>query len=284
MRTIIIKIFLSTIILLLQISYVIASGLETKGMGGRARGMGFAMVSISNDWTSVHYNPASIGTENIFGAEYEFFTGSFDSSQSLRNLSILNANVMRGDFIDFIGDEPISFNKKKIESDIHFGAFGTIFNINRFSFGIGMYGSGSGTAWEDSIYSAIGDLVNAEVSFINGSLNIPLAIAYSLTTKLSIGYTFGLHYGLLTYENSKIRNGIIPYTSKNVQDTNGIGISSNFGILWKIKENLNLGFVFKLPYNIRRKGNTEIEQSLLQLHAKTDTTIDMNYPLRLVIG
>jgi long-subunit fatty acid transport protein len=273
-------------IIILCPAFCFGSGLETKGIGARARGMGFAMVSIPDDWSSIHYNPANIGmlAQNTFGSEYEFFTGGLESTESLRNLPSDLANPWKGDFIDFIGDEPASFNKNKISSDIHFGAFGFIFKKDNFSYGFGIYGSGSGTEWSDSISSTIGDTIDAKVSFINASLNIPFAFAYRISDKVSAGISLGVHWGLLTVENKKQRTGYIPYLSKTVQDTQGTSLSYDIGCLWKLTDKLNFGAVLKLPYTFRKSGTTETQFSLMQLNAESDTTIDMRYPLRLAFG
>ncbi|MGA1825933.1 MAG: OmpP1/FadL family transporter [bacterium] len=263
------------------------AGLESKGIGTRGRGMGFAMVAIPGYWAAIHYNPACVQTDerSIFGFEYEYFTGSLESTASLRNLSVAQANPRRGDFIDFIGDEPAAFKKKSISSTIHFGALGYIFVQNNVSWGIGFYGSGSGTKWQDAIVtSSTGDTITAKVAFTNCSLNIPLAFSYRASPVLSFGATLGMYWGLLTYENQKIRIGQIPYVSKTIQDTAGVGLGVDVGALWRAKPNLNFGLVFKLPYTFRKSGDTEIEQSLSSLSAVSDTTVDMRYPLRIALG
>lgn len=248
--------------------------------------MGFAMTAITDEWSAVFYNPASIGmaAKNIFGVEYEFFTGRIESSKSLRNLSAAEAQPAQGDFIDFIGDEPSSFTKNNIDSEIHFGALGCIIKRNRFSYGFGVYGSGSGTAWDDTAVSFSGDPINAEVSYINGSLNIPLVIAYRFSSTLSLGLTLGINWGLLKYTIVKNRSGAIPYTFKTVQDTAGLGISKDIGVLWKASEDVNIGFVLKLPYTFKKTGETQIVHSLAQINAKNNTTVYMRYPFRASLG
>lgn len=263
-----------------------ASGLESKGIGARARGMGFAMIAVTGDWSAIYYNPASAGMfdENTFGIEYEYFSGSIDSSESLRNLSINDANSARGDFIDFIGDEPFAFTKKNIDSDIHFGALGCIFKREKFSYGIGLYGSGSGTTWKDEMLSHTGDPLKGEVSFVNGALNIPMILSYRFLPELSLGFTLGFHWGLLKYKTQKIRTGNIPYTFKTVHNTDGIGINTDVGLLWKATENVNIGIVLKFPYTFKKTGETHIEQSLSEINVSSDTTIYMHYPFRTSLG
>ena len=91
--------FLILISLFLYSSKASASGLESKGIGARAKGMGFSMVAVTDDWSAIYYNPASVVMidQNTFGTEYLFFTGSIDSSESLRNLPFGQANPGRGD-------------------------------------------------------------------------------------------------------------------------------------------------------------------------------------------
>jgi long-chain fatty acid transport protein len=263
-----------------------ASGLESKGLGSRARGMGFAMIALADDWTAVHFNPAGLARapEHQFGCEYEFFTGSIDSTASLRNLPPETANAYRGDLVDFIGDEPRSFGEKSVDSDIHFGALGFLRKTERFTWGFGMYGSGSGTAWEDTLLTGIGDTVDAEIAFTNGSMNMPLSFAWRAGPRLDLGATLGIHWGLLTVENKKVRSGNVPYVSETVQDTQGFGLGLDLGIRWKANDRLDLGAVVKLPYTFRKKGDTEITQSLYPLRAESNTTVDMDYPLRIGLG
>lgn len=248
--------------------------------------MGFAMASIDNNWSSVHYNPAAIIIENknLFGGEYLFFTGGLESTSSLRNLPAASANPWKGDFVDFIGDEPGTFSKKSIKSDIHFGALGCISKKDKIFYGFGIYGSGSGTEWKDSLTSYTGDYIEAKINFINGSMKIPIVFAYELYDNLSLGASMGIHWGLLKVENQKLRTGHVPYISKTVQDTEGAGVSPDIGLLWKINPGLNFGAAVKFPYTFRKKGSTETEFSLISLNAESDTTVDMRYPLRIVLG
>jgi len=269
---------------------VFGSGLETNGIGARARSMGFAMVGMADDWSVIHYNPAgpAMIKGRMVGGEYEFFTGGMSSTASLRNLPPGAGDPWRNDFTDpTFGGEPSSFNKKDISSNIHFGALGYVSGGKKFGWGIGLYGSGSGTAWEDRIYAG-SDTIDAEISFTNGSANMPVVLAWRVNPELALGATFGFHWGLLTTKNLKIRYGAgVSYTMDSEQDTQGFALGVDLGLLWKVRENLSLGAVVKLPYTFRKEGETKIHQSLLPpfpLIAKTDTTVDMEYPLRIALG
>lgn len=262
------------------------SGLESNGIGARARGMGFAMIGMADDWTVVHYNPAGAAMidGSLFGAEYEYFTGGMSSSDSLRNLTLGLGDSRRGDFFDPAGDEPAAFGEKKIGSDIHFGAFGYVDGGDTFAWGIGLYGSGSGTAWEDKGSSLGGDSIKAEIAYTNGSGNVPVVLAWKLQDNLSVGVTLGLHWGLLTVENNKQRSGLFSYTMDFMQETEGIALGIDLGVMWQPREDLSLGAVIKLPYTFRKTGESETELSLLPLIASSDTTVDMKYPLRIALG
>jgi len=280
----------SIIIVIWGGSVAFGSGLESNGIGARGRSMGFAMVGMADDWTVIHYNPAGAAMVNgrMFGGEYEFFTGGMSSTASLRNLPPGVGDPWRSDFIDPTGGfEPSSFNKKDLSSDIHFGALGYVSGGKKFAWGIGLYGSGSGTAWEDRIH-ADQDTIDAEISFTNGSANIPVILAWRVNPELALGVTFGLHWGMLTTQNTKNRTGVgFSYTMDSEQDTQGFALGVDVGAMWKAKDDLSLGAVIKLPYTFRKKGETKINQSLLPpfpLTMTTDTTVDMKYPLRIALG
>ena len=281
---------LSMIIVMCGASIVFGSGLESNGIGARSRSMGFAMVGMADDWSVIYYNPAGAAMIDgrVLGGEYEFFTGGMSSTASLRNLPPGAGDGWRSDFTDPSGGlEPSSFKEKSIGSDIHFGALGYVSGGGKFGWGIGLHGSGSGTAWEDSM--RVGpDTINAKVAYTNGSANIPVVLAWRVKPELALGVTFGLHWGMLTTENTKQRSGIgFPYIMDSTQDTQGIALGIDVGLMWKAREDLSLGAVVKLPYTFRKKGDTEIDQSLLPpypLTARTDTTVDMEYPLRIALG
>ena len=132
------------------------------------------------------------------------------------------------------------------------------------------------------------DTIDAKIAYTNGSANMPVVLAWRVKPELALGVTFGLHWGLLTTENTKQRSGIgFPYIMDSTQDTQGIALGIDVGLMWKAREDLSLGAVIKLPYTFRKKGDTEIDQSLLPpypLTARTDTTVDMEYPLRIALG
>jgi len=271
-------------------SVAFGSGLESNGIGARSRSMGFAMVGMADDWSVVFFNPAGAAMVNsrIFGGEYEFFTGGMHSTASLRNLPPGSGDGWRGDFTDPTGGfEPSSFDEKQISSDIHFGALGYVSRRDKFGWGIGFHGSGSGTAWKDSL-NAGPDRINAEVAFTNGSANIPVTFAWRVRPELALGVTLGLHWGMLTTENTKERTGPgFPYIMDSTQDTQGMSLGVDVGLMWKAREDLSLGAVVKLPYTFRKTGHTEMNQSLLPpfpLWTRTDTTVDMDYPLRIALG
>ncbi len=262
-------------------SFVCGGGLETKGFGARGRSMGFALVAIADDWTSIYYNPAGIGKikGSQFGCEYEFFTGSLDCTESLRNLAS-GGDPARGDWTDPVGDE-FDFNEDSIGSDIHFGSFGFIYGGETFGWGIGLYGSGSGTAWEDDTGSLAGDSIEALVRYTNGSANIPVSFGWEVTPEVALGCTLGIHWGLLKIENTKERTGVVSYTQDFTQDTQGIALSLDAGVLWKIRDDLDFGAVIRFPYNFRKSGDTDLD---VGLQFSSDTTVDMWYPLRVTVG
>jgi len=252
--------------------------------------MGFAMVAMADDWSVIYYNPAGAAMVDgrVLGGEYLYFTGGMSSSASLRNLPPEAGDGWRSDFTDPTGGmEPSSFSKKSIGSDIHFGALGYVSGRDRFGWGIGLYGSGSGTAWEDRMPVGT-DTIDAEIAYTNGSANMPVVLAWRATPELALGVTLGLHWGMLTTENTKTRIGAgFPYTMDSTQDTHGIALGIDVGLMWKAREDLSLGAVIKLPYTFRKEGDTEINQSLIPpfpLTVKTDTTVDMKYPLRVSLG
>ncbi len=280
-----IAVLLAFVIVLAATGTTVGSGTESSGLGARGRAMGYAMVAIADDWTAIHYNPAGITQTKgkVFGIEYGLFSGGMYSSESLRNLAE-GGNPARSDFIDPIGDEPRTFGKDSIVATINNVSFGYVSAREDIAFGIGLYGSGSGTGWDDSITTAGGDTIEAEIHFLNASINMPLVMAYRVSPRVSVGMRVAVHYGLLDVDNNKYRTGAIPYTMAFSQDTEGIGVSADSGVLWQVTDAVSAGLVLKLPYSYKREGETVVDQSLLPLTAKRDTTIKTSQPTRIAAG
>ena len=266
---------------------VLGSGLESGGIGARGRAMGSAMIAVADDWTAVSYNPA--GLVQIQGSQWalvcNFFSGGMESTESLRNLPVFsNPDPARGDFIDPIGDEPRSFNENSVGADITSGEFGYASGKGRFAFGVGFYGSGAGSGWDDGIQTSSGDDISAEISFVNASVNVPLALAYRVADNLSLGVTVALRYGLLDADINKVREGTTGYSMKTSQETDGFGISADVGALWSVSRVVSLGAVARLPYTIEKTGETTVENSLAPLSVSSGTTVREHIPLRLGVG
>jgi long-subunit fatty acid transport protein len=70
----------------------------------------------------------------------------------------------------------------------------------------------------------------------------------------------------------------------STQDTQGTAFGIDFGVLWKVRDDVSLGAVLKFPYTFRKSGETGTEQSLSALTHKTHTIVKMKYPFRIALG
>ena len=275
--------------MLVPVRVVEASGLEPYGGGSRGRAMGYAMVAVADDWTASYYNPAGLTqiSDRTLGLGYELFIGGMNSTESLRNLKLsAGANPMRGDFIvpETLFDEPATFDEKSVGATINAGEFGYTASWDKLAFGVVLYGSGSGTSWEDSIMAGT-DVIGAEISFENVALSMPLAVAYKTTENLSLGLSLGVRYGVLDVKSSKIRTGATsPYTMVTEQNTGGFAVGVDIGALWKPAANLSIGGVLRLPYTFDKSGDTKINNTVYSLNVSSDMTVEESYPLRATFG
>ncbi len=262
------------------------SGLELSGMGPRGRAMGYAMVAIADDWTALHYNPAGIvqikGAQT--GAEFGLMIGRVTSTQSLRNLGIAAANPLRGDIIALRLDEPSSFNEDTVRGEITGGALGYVYGGQRLAFGVGVYGSGAASSWEDTIGTLSGDILTADISFANTSIDVPIAVAYEVSDGLSFGLCIGLHKAMFEADNNKYRTGLDPYVLAMTQDTDGFGVSADLGVLWQANDRFAVGAVMKFPYTREASGWTRAEVSDAALAVSVDTDVEIDYPARFALG
>ena len=52
--------FISLLLIAIAPPHVVASGLETSGIGARGRSMGYSLAAVADDWSSLYYNPAGL--------------------------------------------------------------------------------------------------------------------------------------------------------------------------------------------------------------------------------
>lgn len=264
-----------------------SSGLETSGIGGRGRSMGYALTAIADGWSALYYNPAGLShlvtTQNA--CTYEIFYGTNTSSSSLQNLGISQSpDPYRGDFLDPIGDEPSTFSRKNVGSVVHAGEFGWGRGNGRFGWALGLFGSGAGSTWDDSISTSSGDDLDAEISYENISINVPVGAGMRITDRFSFGGAVTLRYGLLNARYGKTRQGALPYRLLTDQRTSGLAMSADLGFSYDLSGDLSLGAVWRMPYRVRKRGDTTIENSLLPLSHSSSTDVTEEIPSRYSLG
>lgn len=268
----------------------LGSGLETNGIGARGRAMGYALVAAADDWSAVHYNPANLtrAGRSHEACVYEYFRGSSDATESLRNLPPAEGpDPSRGDFVDLVGDEPRSFGQKEVSAEVHAGEAGYAGRLGPLAVGLGLYGSGAGSRWDDDVTTASGDEVDARVSYTNAAVNLPLAVAYEAAPGVSVGAAAGLRLGVLDAEVSKKRSGGVPYRLSSELETRGFGVGLDLGVSWAPAPGLVLGAVARLPYTLRKKGRIEVRNTLAPPpydSLESDTEVHEDIPLRLAAG
>lgn len=267
------------IALLLFCSSVFASGFQTSGIGGKARGMGGAFRAVADDWTAAYYNPAG----------YAFFADNqlgFSQGFSHPRLELTPQNSTSYDI--GVYDE-LLYNRHEILSmpaggfAVRLPLFGEIvWGLSGFQ---PFDNNVTWTVWEpDAAYNnTIG--ANFPKDQIKADIDV---VAFQMTTARSFSndrFAVGLGIQLLKVNiwtrdfivrpnpewNNRPKDFVAEFTN-NEGDAWGFGL--NIGLMYKVNEKFNIALTATLPTEIDIEG-TATQQYVMPSANATDTTLFM---------
>lgn len=245
-----------------------AGGLEGKGIGSRQIGMGSASIGVADDWASIYWNPAGLafldGSE--MALELHMIFTEQRTSASLKNIdNPLEAEFLEGDFVKFgatAGVEPDRFGNTTMPAIIPTPDFVWYKNFGHYTIATGLYGSsGTGARWDDKLDDFEGtDTITGDIEIMFVTMTVPLAVAFKLNDRLSVGVNLGLVFG---YNSRHVEKRYQSTTdpSRNMEfltdaSSRGFGVSMAGGVLLKITPALHAGVSVRAPYALYNRGNS----------------------------
>jgi long-chain fatty acid transport protein len=237
---------------------IFAGGFALSGVGTRALSMGGAYRAIADDGTAMYWNPA--GLTQINGT----------------NLTAACAMIIpSADYTSSTGWPGIS--SSKIEAEDKIWTFPNIYftqKLNdKFVYGLSVYVPyGLGAEWNlyelPSTMMTPGGAANLtwpngfpENEFLSsiGIVDIHPSAAYQITDNLSVGAGISVFYGMIEIMKLIPHSTYSTYLPKTLDiEGSGLGFGGNFGLMYTLNENMQLGLSGKLPGSITLEGDANV--------------------------
>lgn len=283
-----------------------AGGFALTGVGSRATSMGGAMRGLSDDGSAMYWNPAGLGFMN-------------DSSIDLGGTFILPGSKWDNKGTLTTGGTVIAgYEHKEYESKKILRMFPSIAYTNAkhstIKFGIGVFVPyGLGATWDAYKSPTTMPYANTTLplTYVDGFpeeelmsslaiIDIHPTVAYQISPKLSAGLGLSVYYSTIQLKKDDFKPNAANPTDQSYQyapittnlEGSGMGYGANFGVLYKMNDQLSLGLSGKTPGKISLEGDAEVllwtpgyaTVTANKLGGKSDITADLNLPGDIGIG
>ncbi len=228
-----------------------AGGLSTSGQGERAISMGGAFVAVADDGSAVYYNPA--GLTQIQGQSAELGALLLETKIAYTNTSGTETSQRRGSVGPYL--------------------FLSMDKLRPFTFGLGVYAP----FVRDSDFGTSSDPNFGDQSAFTMRKDYSPVISYQINPQLSVG-------GGLIVGEGKVKQRFPTGAGSAViicDEADGYGFGGIVGLLYKLKDNLKVGAVYRSRMDVRFEGQRE---TIFVVDTQQDSKFNYHFPASAAIG
>lgn len=239
-------------------TYALGGAYEIPNQGARGAAQSEAFIAQADDGSAIYYNPAGLtqlhGTSITAGSYFLFPDFRFDGQLGDAEMDMMSVLP-------------------------HFYA-SSDFGTERFRFGIGLFNEfGLNQDWGDNgPLRTIVDDVQLVV------LNISPTIAYQVTDNLSVAVAFNVYYGDIELQR-KVLLAAPPVPEGRLRlggDDIGFGVTP--GIMWKIDDRNQLGFVYRSPFALTLEGTARLRGQAVGRVGPSPAKARLDFPQIIGVG
>jgi long-chain fatty acid transport protein len=269
------------------------------GLGSRAGSLGYAYIGLADDPSAIYWNPAGltqIEHNEIMAGLWYMNEYRYVDSDSVSNKDIIDLDQAKGDhFFSLYDDEPKRFRNTFLPPFLAFvGDLGIHLKLKGFDLGLGFYTPiGIRSKWEDSFFTPSFGL--DYLARMDGKWNLSffqtvtnLSVAKEINPRLSLGAGFNFLSGYMNLDAHKsfldIDTPARNYSYDLEENAFGWGVEGVFGIMFKIRNNLSLGGVYRTGSNLRWHGNARLRHTGLKVEENSDFSWRLMHPPTWGIG
>ncbi|MBN1824001.1 MAG: outer membrane protein transport protein [Endomicrobiales bacterium] len=278
---------------LLFVLSVFGQSLWAKGIfilpGARDGGMGSAVIAVADGPTAAYYNPAGLALQKEAAVEASVFYLA-DDAKSNRSMMNVSAPVSQdGDFpiAAQMPSEPAEFQSKKFKTSALIPFVGGYKHSGGITYSLNMYGiGGGGGKWEDSVSDALTgtDTIDASLEAAYAFIVYNFSVAKEMNSELSLGVGIDVvnMTDTLTIKKDYTRGtgSAMPadYSVLYEKSASGYGMQLVTGVMYKLSEKVNSGFVFRSGTTIKLTGTSKLAPT------EADYDEDYKYPMTYGLG
>ncbi len=251
-------IFWTVVISVLSIAGLMANGLSLNSIGARPFGMGGTGVSLDDDVSAIHWNPAGLagqGTKLSLGLTDIMLPGNYKYDAANIDVDTEDNHYLNPGLFFNYGLDP--------KMSIGFAAYG-IAGVGAEYDGSKMAGLSGGPTDASGTYPNLfyGKTYDWESRL--GVMNISPAFAYKINEQFSVGLAGCIYWGTMTMDRGvSMIDNFNPYAteedalldSQYSDDLEGTGYGAALGVNYKPMDDLKIGFTFKTPVEVTFEGD-----------------------------
>jgi long-chain fatty acid transport protein len=274
-------------ILFVLVAGLLANGLSLNSPGPRALAMGGAFVGLADDASAIYWNPAALAMQG--------------SSFKAILTDVVPINSYKADGTDYgYPAAAMSFDAKGKKNHYFNPNLFLNYRMNKLALGMGIYiPAGLGSEYEGKDLASFSQNApgSNDIEWMSkiGVINFSPALAYQIDEYLSFGTAFNIYYGM--FELKRLA-GVYPYNQQGdvkafqySEESDGIGISATFSMMYKMNEKFSTGVTLRLPTKCSMSGEAKNDamtiagmQYGLTVPGKSDFDRDVTWPLWLGVG
>jgi long-chain fatty acid transport protein len=233
----------NVMILLILSGLAIANGLNLNSLGTKALSMGGAFIGLADDFSLVYWNPAGAGflRQPAFGTYVTDLIPTNYYQLTVPPELEIEARTKLSHYLGFLAGyyRPLSEN---------------------LVLGIGIYTpSGLGAYWKGDDFSELSAGVAYDWTSKIGMISLSTLIAWKIDSRISIGATLNLNYGMFSLKRwageIETEPGVFVDLGQYEESLHGWGWGLTLGVLAKPTDSLSFGLTVKTPSSIKLKGD-----------------------------
>lgn len=247
------------IFLFLLPTVVLAGGYNLAGVGAKALAMACAFRGVSDDWSSMYWNPAGLAGQS---------NSVYIDVKSLSPIVWLTPNVAStyGDYTGYRnGVEQTSSAKNYLA-----GSFGLVYSLNdKYTLGLSVFApSALGAEW-NNLFTGPPHGYNNDVAYPERGwfsdlkvIDIHPTVGYMASDRLSFGVGIAIQYADLMLESPKLMPSGAPMPYQHfyvdaILEGTGIGFGFNVGMLFKATDDMRVGLSYRGPVTVPVEGKVK---------------------------
>lgn len=251
------KALLVLLCVIIAAAFSYGGGFALSGVGSKAIGMGGAFRGLADDWSAAYWNPA--GLAQLEGSEFNL------TGETINPMPKMNTDIRFGDYDVGFKNGEYRYPEGKTHLAGNISGFYKMNGLGDLTFGVAVFAPYAlGSKWDmfSPIYNdAAGVFPRWDHEATLKIIDIHPSLASSfMNNKLLLGAGFSAYRGSIDFRKTLLEPTGLPRPHDNIAvdaylKGDGWGYGANFGLIYKLGDNLQVGISGKTPSTLKFDGD-----------------------------